>query len=97
MKWLFLILCVAKCVDASPCRQAGSTLFCSGEWDGESRRGVDRLIVREWNRQWCGDGSIKTSVFGRGASCRSFTKQCGYTPSEINGESCADMVRKRCI
>ena len=50
--------------------------------------------MRELDRQWCGEDSMKASMFGRDASCRIFRKQCGFILTKINRESCAEMVRK---
>ena len=97
MMWtcLLMIICGVSVIESSPCRQAGSTLFCTEKWDGEVRIGVSRLVVREWDRQWCGDGSLELMLFGRDVSCTSFSKQCSYEAMKVNGEICRIMVRKK--
>lgn len=37
------------------CRESESTLFCVGRWDGIRREGIEKLIIREWDRRWCGE------------------------------------------
>ena len=97
MMWrcLLMIICGVSVIESSPCRQAGSTLFCTEKWDGEVRIGVSRLVVREWDRQWCGDGSLELMLFGRDVTCASFSKQCSYEAMKVNGEICRIMVRKK--
>ena len=99
MMWrcLLMIICGVSVIESSPCRQAGSTLFCTERWDGEVRIGVSRLMVREWDRQWCGDGSLELMLFWRDVSCASFTKQCSYEAMKVNEEICRIMVRKKCF
>ena len=99
MMWtcLLMIICGVSVIESSPCRQAGYTLFCMEKWDGEVRIGVSRLVVREWDRQWCGDGSLELMLFGRDVSCASFSKQCSYEAMKVNGEICRIMVRKKMI
>ena len=49
--------------------QAGSDYpVLHGGSEGESRQEVKRLVIREWDRQWCGEDTMKKSLFGRGAS-----------------------------
>ena len=93
MRMFVLVSCV-RAAKALQCRQSGPTLFCTGKWDGEEREGVEEMVVREWNRQWCENRATRMVLFARGATCDGVFNQCRYRPFSVNGKECSQTVSK---
>ena len=75
------------------CRVRGSTVFCVGRWDGIRREGIEKVVIREWDRRWCGmDLLEKTIIYGRGCTCESVSMLCKGTPFSVNGKECQERV-----
>lgn len=75
------------------CRVSESTLICVGRWDGISRDGVTKVVIREWDRRWCGAEIMKKAIiYGRGCTCESIGIRCKATPFSVNGKECQERV-----
>ena len=69
---MVIVMSVWGWATARQCRQSGSTLYCTGAMDEHQGSDIETVVVREWDREWCGETGLKLSIYARGASCETY-------------------------
>ena len=85
--FMMYVMSVWGSVTAKHCMQSRSTLYCT--WAMEEQQGseIETVVVREWDREWCGETGLKLSIFTHWATCETYLRQCGHMPQSVNARA----------
>ena len=60
---MVIVMSVWGWATARQCRQSGSTLYCTGAMDEHQGSDIETVVVREWDREWCGETGLRSCPY----------------------------------